>query len=260
MQQNIYYPSKLLAPYVSHYIFFKSTQNVMNFSYQDFPRTGMDMIFTFKGDIQIKHDQGSSFSINNCDFVGMFNRPYQVSIDNGISALHVRFKPNGIYPLTRVPLKEVSDNHLSLVDLTNKSSIELYDRLGASSNHLEQIKLLESWLLPYYQGAFLHYRMDHGLGLIEQSNGLLTVKELSQQLNTNYKSLDRWFNKMVGVNPKTYIQMARFKNILTQLDQQKDPDWMQLVNDFGFHDQAHFIKTFKQFSGITPSSYLSLDA
>jgi len=63
---------------------------------------------------------------------------------------------------------------------------------------------------------------------------------------------------MIGVTPKSYIQMARFKIILTQLDQHNDADWMQLVNDFGFHDQAHFIKTFKQFSGITPSSYLSL--
>jgi len=258
MQQHLYYPSKLLTPYISHYVFFESTKNGNNLSYQDFPRTAMDMLFVYKGEIQIKPDHGSSFSMDNCDFVGLFNKPYQVNVDNEISALHVRFKPNGIYPLTQVPLKEVSNNHLSLADLTNKGSVELYDRMGHSSSHLEQIKLLESWLLSFYQRASIHYRIDHGMVLIEQSNGLISVKQLSEQLNTNYKSLDRWFHKMVGVNPKTYIQMARFKGILTQLDQQKEPDWMQLVHDFGFHDQAHFIKTFKQFSGITPSSYLSL--
>jgi len=189
MQQHIYYPSKSLAPFISHYTFLQSEQKAkINLSYQDFPRTAMDMVFIFRGKIQIQQAQGAGFSIKNCEFIGLFDTSYQVNVDTDISALHIRFKPNGVYPLTRIPLHQITNGHLSLADLIGIDIKELHEQMAECSTHLEQINLLEAWLLPYYQTEQLHYRMEHGLFLIEQNNGLIKVKALSEKLNTNYKS------------------------------------------------------------------------
>ena len=258
MQQSIFYPSKELAPFISHYVSLASKETPSRLlSYQDFPRTAMDMVFTFDGSIQIKRTAKTTFSLHKYEFIGLFNSAYHVQVENSISALHIRFKPNGVYPLTKVPLHYILNSHLSLTELMGNSIDDLYQQMGALSNQSEKINLLESWLRPFYQRDRLHYRMEYGIQLIEQQKGLISVKTLSEQLNTNYKSLDRWFQKMVGVSPKAYIQMSRFKNILSQLDQQKEADWIQLTVDHGFYDQAHFIKSFKQFAGITPAVYQS---
>jgi AraC-like DNA-binding protein len=34
------------------------------------------------------------------------------------------------------------------------------------------------------------------------------------------------------------------------------PNWFAIVNDYGYYDQAHFIKEFSNFSGVKPTAYL----
>jgi AraC-like DNA-binding protein len=35
------------------------------------------------------------------------------------------------------------------------------------------------------------------------------------------------------------------------------PDWAQIGADCGYYDQAHLIREFKQFAGMTPGQYAS---
>ena len=90
---------------------------------------------------------------------------------------------------------------------------------------------------------------------IKQKRGLIAVKDLKEELQVSYKSLDRWFLKYIGLTPKRFTQLTRFRNILQELDEQTNPDWMQFVLDYNFFDQAHFIKEFRQFAGVSPTEF-----
>ena len=82
------------------------------------------------------------------------------------------------------------------------------------------------------------------------------MSELASSINSNYKTLDRWFKKFVGTTPKKFLQLHRFKNIILQLDNKAEIDWIDLVEDYGFHDQSHFINHFKSIASHTPTAYL----
>lgn len=257
MQQTIFHPTKALAPFISHYVFLTSDESdYKGVLVKDFPRTAMDILLVFNGSLQIIRDQDQPLQLSNYDFIGMFDKAYKVQIPKNFFGLHIRFKANGIYPLTKLPLSLAFNKHISLLDFIGTSIKDLYDELGHVNNYPEIIKKLESWLLPFYQPEQLHYRLNHGLELVENSKGLIKVKALSEALNTNYKTIDRWFQKKIGVTPKTYLQITRFKNVIASIENSESTDWLQITHDYEFHDQAHFIKSFKQFAGITPASYL----
>ncbi|MCG8326503.1 MAG: helix-turn-helix domain-containing protein [Chitinophagales bacterium] len=257
MKSTIFYPCKALSPYIEYYRELRFEQELSNqYSFRDYPRAALDMVFCFKGAPEIVSSINCSFKLGDSTFVGHFDNPYEIRFKGGIIIFHVRFKANGVYPLTKIPLEFLTNNSISLNDLLNERMDLLHERLAEKTSSTERIKALEIYLLNAYQDAQLHHRLDYGLGLIHQSRGLLSVKQLTSKLNTNYKSLNRWFLKHVGLSPKRYIQIIRFKHILTELEQGQEPNWLQLAVDYGFHDQAHFIKEFKQFSGNSPSIFM----
>lgn len=256
MQTTNYTPSPALSPFIESYSFFHF-DNISGdiISARDFPRTAKDMIFCFEGSIEISVQGQDTFKVVEAAFVNNFDRPYDITLLGNLCIMHIRFKPNGIYPLTKIPLFELLNGQLPLQDLTDKNISFLQQEMQEQTSDLKKITVFEKYILERYSSANLHYRLDSGLKIIQDRKGLLTVSELSKTLNTNYKSIDRWFKKHVGLPPKKFMQITRFKNILEDIEQQDQVDWMQIVADYNFHDQAHFIKDFSRFAGVSPGVF-----
>ncbi|MEM6700236.1 MAG: helix-turn-helix domain-containing protein [Bacteroidota bacterium] len=258
MQTKIFYPSPDLQPFISHYRIWKLSSSAERMTMKDFPRTMMDMVFFLDGSVQLSIAENTFQTLSPCTFVGHFDRAYEIYSHGKLEVLNIRFHPNGIYPLTKISMRELLNSHVHLEELMKENVKEWYEQLAEIEGDATKIILLEQLLLQCYQKSNLHYRLDYGIQQIQNCKGLMSVKQLANILNTNYKSLDRWFNKKVGVSPKRFIQLTRFKHILDDIEQLKETDWMQIVVNYNFHDQAHFTREFKQFAGVTPSQFLSI--
>lgn len=222
---------------------------------EDYPRTALDIVFIFDGSIKIVPLNNFDIDISKYSLLGLFDKKYTVKYTNSIKAIHIRFKPNGIYPLTKIPLKHSWKSQVCLEDLIGGEISNVYNNMGNESDAATKINLLESYLLKKYDESRLHHKFDHCLDVIRKGNCKINVEQLAYAVNSNYKSLDRWFQKYVGTTPKKYLQLNRFKNVLQSIDNQSRIDWMQLVVDYGFHDQSHFINHFKSIAGVTPTEY-----
>ncbi len=94
-------------------------------------------------------------------------------------------------------------------------------------------------------------RFFNSLNLILKRNGVLdTEKDLD--IGISSRQLRRIFNFYIGTTPKAFSNIVRFQYILNSSPSQNLKN-NKLYFDVGFFDQAHFIKTFKTFYGITPS-------
>ena len=94
---------------------------------------------------------------------------------------------------------------------------------------------------------------------IYQTGGQISIKELSQETAYSAPYLRRIFNKVHGVSPKVFEKFVRFQNVLDYLTYGIDKDPMkldQIAVRFGYYDQPHMIKEFKQYTGKTPEQYL----
>lgn len=53
-------------------------------------------------------------------------------------------------------------------------------------------------------------------------------------------------------------RIYRFARLILSVDARHPVDWSELAHTAGYFDQAHFSKEFKDFSGHTPTAYLTL--
>jgi len=60
-----------------------------------------------------------------------------------------------------------------------------------------------------------------------------------------------------GLTPKVFHRIFRFNEILKQLQGKQHLVWAQIAYEFGYSDQSHFIKEFKEFSGFNPQEFIN---
>ena len=66
------------------------------------------------------------------------------------------------------------------------------------------------------------------------------------------RHLRRIFQQYIGETPKTFARIVRFQKLLQTSCSAKSLPVERRYHDFGYYDQAHFIKEFKRFYGSTP--------
>ncbi|MEL6812254.1 MAG: AraC family transcriptional regulator, partial [Bacteroidota bacterium] len=67
------------------------------------------------------------------------------------------------------------------------------------------------------------------------------------------------FKKYAGLTPKVFHRIMRFNEILQQIHKKEHIAWSQVAYQFGYTDQSHFIKEFKEFSGFSPEEFIEAD-
>ena len=95
-------------------------------------------------------------------------------------------------------------------------------------------------------------RLYEAIALILERTG---VVDIEKDLNTGIspRQLRRLFEFYIGDSAKTFSKVVRFQNILKAKPSAQSLRQNKLFFDVGYYDQAHFIKEFRNFYGVTPS-------
>jgi AraC-like DNA-binding protein len=95
------------------------------------------------------------------------------------------------------------------------------------------------------------------LDLITRSAGQESLRQLHRHVGVSERSLERRFKTSIGLGPKRYARICRFKAALRDLQQGRFTQLTTLAYSHGYTDQSHFIREFRQFTGLTPGQYPS---
>jgi len=85
----------------------------------------------------------------------------------------------------------------------------------------------------------------------EKVDGQCTVDDLAREAGVSARQLDRLMLANVGVTPKLFLRMLRFRKAIALHDQQQS--WADIAAECGYHDQSHMVREFKQFAGESPT-------
>jgi len=85
-----------------------------------------------------------------------------------------------------------------------------------------------------------------------------TTKEMADLLFVSPKTLNNAMHKKVGMPFYSYEKQLKLKMVAVQL--KLEPDWKlsQIATAFGFYDEFHMSKAFKQKYKVSPSDYRNL--
>lgn len=85
-----------------------------------------------------------------------------------------------------------------------------------------------------------------------------SVTELADEVAMNVRSLERLSKRAFGFAPKLLLRRQRFLRSLARYMLDPSLKWLSTL-DHQHHDQAHFVRDFKRFMGMSPSAYAKLD-
>lgn len=83
------------------------------------------------------------------------------------------------------------------------------------------------------------------------------VNTVAGTLGVSERHLRRVFRETVGISPKTFAKLARFRRALHAARQDGRAGWASIAIEAGYYDQAHLIAEFRAIAGVTPQVLLS---
>jgi methylphosphotriester-DNA--protein-cysteine methyltransferase len=98
--------------------------------------------------------------------------------------------------------------------------------------------------------------VSHTLNRLFRSDGRARIRTLAVETGVSQKHLIHLFRAQVGLPPKRYARIVRFNSLLRRLAAEARADWADLAAKYGFYDQAHFVRDFREFTGTTPTDFL----
>lgn len=136
----------------------------------------------------------------------------------------------------------------------------LVDQLAAETSQLGQLTVLDAFLKRLFRNATAQPdEVNEAMHRIFQTQGQVKIGQLSLQERISPRSLARKFTDQVGLSPKQYARIIRFRAVMHHLLQTPNASWLDVVHRFGYYDQSHFIKDFQHFTGRAPTQYPRAD-
>jgi AraC-like DNA-binding protein len=95
-------------------------------------------------------------------------------------------------------------------------------------------------------------------GRLEASWGTVSIGALADGAGVSGNHLATQLKSHLGVTPTRVARIYRFARLILSIDARHPVDWAERAQAAGYFDQAHFSKEFKEFTGHTPTAYLTL--
>ncbi|NJB69611.1 transcriptional regulator GlxA family with amidase domain [Saonia flava] len=118
---------------------------------------------------------------------------------------------------------------------------------------------LESFILAHVQLDQVDSRLPYAINTLK-SKQAVSIDQLSESLCITNRSLQKIFKKYVGMSPIHFKKIVRFNRAANLLLSSSADSLTNITYECGYYDQAHFIKDFRKFGGISPSEFLKLKA
>lgn len=186
--------------------------------------------------------------------MGFCRKFVQFPLGKEFDYIGIRFLPSAFPHLFGINAKKLSNQSQKLNKILPNFSdwINLGIKPEDSFENITKIMNRKITGLLKKQDIAYDRRFLDSLNLIFKKNGYLdTEKDLNTGLSS--RQLRRIFNFYIGTTAKSFSNVVRFQHILNAKPSKQSLKANKLYFDVGFFDQAHFIKNFKTFYGVTPS-------
>lgn len=235
-------PSLNLQPYIYCYWELKTKhQLVAPFSYKVVADGCFDIFF------ELDNPQ-ESFVMGFCKQYTSFD------LENNFHYIGIRFLPTMFPQLFQISATELSNKSEPLINIIPAVAEFIEMRFNRSQNIQEIKLLLDDFFTLQVNNKPLNIdaRLYNAIDIILKNFGVLNI-EKDIDTGISARQLRRLFEFYIGDTPKTFSKVVRFQNILKAKPSSQSLKKNKLFFENGYYDQAHFIKDFKNFYGVTPA-------
>ncbi len=190
--------------------------------------------------------------------VGSMRTAVILPLTGRVDLFGVRFRPGEALPFFDVPLAELTDAAVGVEQLGWAAGRDLGEQLAGAVTTPHRIALIEAALRTRQARTGRRTpppALRAAVRLLEAGNGGPGLRRVREAVGTGERTLERQFQEMVGLSPKGFERVARFRRVLARMQGRPRVPYAAMAIEAGYADQAHFIREFKSLSGLTPAAY-----
>lgn len=216
--------------------------------------------FNLNGTPQKFYTKDHAYVLRDCVISGLQTSPFDGHLGGNIKLVALQLTPPALSRLFNTPVHLLTNVNTRLVDLIGYPAKALCDRL-LNTNHIDEATaLIEDFLfnrLLDFPATVTQQKIYYAQEKISRARGVISIREMSDEMDISERSLERIFMNHVGVTPKLYTRMQKFSEVIWNFNNNRELSG-DLVYKLGYYDQAHFINDFKRFAGKSPQAYFKM--
>ena len=167
------------------------------------------------------------------------------------------FRPGGAHALTGEDHEALVNRDIGLEDIFGSSARYLREQLLDTASAHARLALLEQWLLTHMRMPRLAPEVLYALREIDTRPQVMRIGALVRDTGLSEYRFGRLFRRQVGMGPKRYARLMRFRGVVDAVYHRARVDWSGVAIDGGYGDQAHLVHEFRAFAGMTPTAYMA---
>lgn len=179
------------------------------------------------------------------------------TVDQHTTIIAYFFQPFAATGLFNIAANTLSEQPLDLSAWKPHTYLALKTQLLYAPDTARKLEVLDHLLIQQLnENRQVCNSIRYATDRILQYSGKEVIAELLETLDLNERTFQRMFKKYVGITPTQYRRICQFQQSFGQLRNKRFDKISEVAYDNGFADQSHFIRSFKEFTQITPNDYL----
>jgi AraC-like DNA-binding protein len=154
------------------------------------------------------------------------------------------------------PVLPYNDQSVDLEAILPRAARLPFERIANAPDISEAVRVLEHWCMKRLAArpvTTADRRFAYACVRILRGLGMPSISSISRDSGIGTRQLERLFRSRAGIPPKLFARIIRFQHALGHLD--RGSGLAALAQRTGHFDQAHFIREFRRFAGVTPREF-----
>lgn len=189
---------------------------------------------------------------SSCVVVGPQLTPVNIELSRDHRAVMIGFQPGGLFRFLGIPMTEMFDEGVDGFNLLDKDIQFLIDELREIKEPEQINTRVQTYLMQKFHHTLDLLPFDRALIKLQKNGNDYSMDTVAHDACLSLRQFQRKCHERLGMNPKLYARIARFSKAYSMFEGNQQLTWSQISHSCGYFDQMHFIRDFKEFTGVTP--------
>ena len=123
--------------------------------------------------------------------------------------------------------------------------------LSGGTSFSRKVEIANRYFLQKLDEAIVNYDLMNAAAIILRTKGTVRTSEVARSVAMSEKQMERKCREKIGISPKGLSSLVRYQLLWQDLFRSPGYDIQDLVDKYGYFDQAHLLNDFKRRHGMT---------
>lgn len=219
----------------------------------------IEMAFILGDDIKRYTSENEFILQPRAMVLGQTIDPFYIEPTGFVKTLAIRFYPYGFANFVSEPIKNLVNKETPIKQLFGvETATDLEQKIIKAKNTEHRINIIEKFLLDRLNDEkTINTIVKNTVDSLFSTKGSASITSIFKDESSKRRQLERNFRKQIGLSPKQLGKLIRLQTALKMLLNQQSENLTDIAYNSEYFDQAHFIKDFKEFTGINPKEFIA---